>query len=128
MLEPIADGLRELRAYRDRHPEHVSRLSDPSLVRTIVQDPATKRMLTEAQNLVDSICEKLDAVTSDLAPWFEVPYFIRRALHQSHGDTDELEQSVQDKRNEFMLLARCLGPKYPRTREFHREVVAGGPA
>jgi hypothetical protein len=124
MLRPIADGLQELRSYRRRHNKHLSWLTDEGELARVIGDPDTKRMLAVAQGLVKSICETLDVVTSDLSPWFEVPYFIRRALHQSEGDRDALTMSKQDRQNEWMLLSICLGVEHPRAREIHGEVAA----
>ena len=78
-------------------------------------------MLKPCTDVIQLPNEKSDVISSEIATAYETSYHIRQALHVTNGDAAD-SHTVDLKRSELCILARCFGLGHPRTKETWREL------
>ena len=119
-IQEVAAGLSTLRAYRAEYAGQTAGLT-AEIARTISRDPETKGMLRLCTDVIELLNEKADVISSEIATAYETSYHTRQAFHVTNGDAAD-SHTVDLKRCELSILARCFGLAHPRTKEAWREL------
>ncbi|KAK5683593.1 hypothetical protein LTS10_005126 [Elasticomyces elasticus] len=122
-LTLISEGLKTIRAYRDKYACTVSELTK-DIAQAVVNDPQTDLVMTSIVKRLGQRVNQLGIWTSELDILYEVQSFIHRARFLIDGNSSDFDDAITCKGMENTLPSERLGLHHPRTKKAMRDGLA----
>ncbi|KAK5745791.1 hypothetical protein LTR17_001293 [Elasticomyces elasticus] len=122
-LTLISEGLKTIRAYRDKYACTVSELTK-DIAQAVANDPQTDLVMTSIVKRLGQRVNQLGIWTSELDILYEVQSFTHRARFLVYGESSDFDSAIDLKGKENTLLSERLGLHHPRTKKAMREGLA----